>query len=61
MTQDKKIFQNQGIVLRVSSNIDPEKFDIKVYRTNVAIKIKETVVKFCPFDPISSSLSCKAN
>ena len=31
MTQDKKIFKNQDLVLKVSPNVDPEKFDINKY------------------------------
>ena len=31
MTQDKQIFKNQDLVLRVSLNVDPEKFDINKY------------------------------
>lgn len=28
---DKKVFKNQDLVLKVSPNIDPEKFDINKY------------------------------
>lgn len=28
MIEDKKVFKNQDLVLKVSPNIDPEKFDI---------------------------------
>jgi len=31
MIVDKKIFKNQDLVLKVSLNIDPEKFDINKY------------------------------
>ena len=31
MTQDKKVFKNQDLVLKVSPNVDPEKFDINKY------------------------------
>lgn len=31
MIQDKKVFKNQDLVLKVSPNIDPEKFDINKY------------------------------
>lgn len=28
---DKKVFKNQGLILKVFPNIDPEKFDINKY------------------------------
>jgi len=31
MIEDKKVFKNQDLVLRVSSNIDPERFDVNKY------------------------------
>ena len=31
MTADKRIFKNQDLVLKISPNIDPEKFDINKY------------------------------
>lgn len=31
MTQAKKVFKNQDLVLKVSPNVDPEKFDINKY------------------------------
>jgi type III restriction enzyme len=31
MIEDKKVFKNQELVLKISPNIDPEKFDINKY------------------------------
>ena len=33
MIEDKKIFKNQDLVLKITPNIDPEKFDINPVRS----------------------------
>ena len=38
---DKKIFKNQDLVLKVSPNVDPEKFDINKYEPFIDALCKE--------------------